>query len=115
MSPADAAMLSANAAFSAVHADTWRILGPGASPPVGVYFEADAQTESPLVLDGEMGSDSREKTMLYLERPAPAIARGMILSGKGSQWKVVGDIDDNPANYRVKFEVVKIVPGKDSL
>ncbi len=114
-SPADALMLSGNAAFGAIHADTWRILGPGASPPVGTTFEADAQTEAPMVLDTDLGSDAREKTMLYVDRPAPAIAPNMILEGKGSQWRVVGGVDDNPANYRVKFEVIKIISGKDSL
>ncbi len=119
MSLADGLMLSANAAFSAVHADAWAILGTG--PLAGTSFEADAQTESPVVLDSDLGSDAREKTVLYVDRfdsanrPAPKIQRGMILSGKGAQWRVVGDIDDNPANYRVKFEVVKIVAGKDSL
>jgi len=110
----DEAMLSVRAAYRAVHADTWLILGPGDSPPVGTAFQGDAQTEAPVVLDSELGSDAREKTFLYVDRPAPAIGRGMILSGKGAQWRVVGDIDDNPAAYRVKFEVVKIVPGKDS-
>lgn len=112
MSLADEAIRRTAAAFSAVHADEWLILGTGEL--AGTSFSADAQTEAPMVLDSDLGSDAREKTMLYVDRPAPAIQRGMILSGKGCQWRVTGDLDDNPANYRVKFEVVKIVAGKDS-
>lgn len=112
MSLADEAIRLTGAAFSAVHADEWLILGTGAL--AGTKFRGDAQTESPVVLDSDVGSDAREKTMLYVDRTAPAIQRGFILSGKGAQWRVVGDVDDNPANYRIKFEVVKIVPGKDT-
>jgi len=116
MSFADDAIRQQSAAFDAVHADVWRILGTGQY--AGYEFQADAQTEAPMVLDTDLGSDAREKTMLFVAYPAPAhvlgLKRNTILTGKGSMWRVVGDIDDNPANYRVKFEVVKIVPGKDS-
>jgi hypothetical protein len=112
MSLADESMLSVRAAYVAVHADTWTVLGPGSL--AGTIFQADAQTEPVIALDSDLGSDSREKTKLFVDRPAPALTRGMRLLGKGAQWRIVGDIDDNPANYRVQFEIVKVVPGKDS-
>lgn len=127
MSLADDAILATSPAFAAVHADEWLILGTGVL--AGVTFQADAQTEPPLVLDTDLGSDAREQTFVYVDRAemnrliavaagldstALPINRNTILQGKGTQWRVVGDIDDNPANYRVKFQVVKIVAGKDS-
>lgn len=105
MSLADVSMRRCAAAFNVVHADTWSILSGSLA---GSTFEGDAQTESVIVLDGDMGSDAREKTILFVDRPAPLIERGMVLSGKGMTWRVIGDKDDNAANDRVKFELVQI-------
>jgi hypothetical protein len=105
MSLADVSMRRCAAAFNVVHADTWSILSGSLA---GSTFEADAQTESVVSLDGDMGSDAREKTILFVDRPAPLLERGMVLSGKGRTWRVIGDKDDNAANDRVKFELVQI-------
>jgi len=110
MSLADLSIRRAAPAYNVVHNDVWTIQS-GAL--IGVTFSADAQTESVIAIDGDMGSDAREKTTLYTDRPAPALNRGMVLIGKSALWRVVGDVDDNPANDRVKFEVVK-VSSKDS-
>lgn len=127
MSLADDAILATSPAFAAVHADEWRILGTGVL--AGLRFQGDAQTEPAMVLETDLGSDARETTFLYVDHSemerlrvevaalnstANPIERGSILQGKGAQWRVLGDIDDNPANYRVKFQVSKIVSGKDS-
>lgn len=98
-------------AFNAVHADVWVILG---GPDAGKTFQADAQTEPPIILDSEISSDSREKTVLYLERPIPRLNSGIRIGGLGATWSIVGSVDDNPANDRVKFEIMKIVDGKDT-
>jgi len=105
MSLADLSMRRCAAAFNVVHADTWTILSGSLS---GSTFEGDAQTESAIVLDGDMGSDAREKTILFVDRPSPLLERGMVLSGKGVTWRVIGDKDDNAANDRVRFELVQI-------
>jgi len=110
MSLGDEIIRRAAPAYNFVHADTWTIVS---GTNAGETFEGDAQTEAPLVLDTDLGSDGREKTVLYVDRPAPTLTRSMIISGKGYNWRVVGDIDDNPFNDRVKFEIVKVVPGKD--
>ena len=105
MSLADLSMRRCAAAFNVVHADTWTILSGSLA---GSTFSADAQTESVISLDGDIGSDAREKTTLYVDRPAPLIERGMVISGKGRTWRVIGDKDDNIANDRIKFELVQI-------
>lgn len=105
MSLANSAIRLAAAAFNVIHCDVWTILS---GPDAGLTFNGDAQTEAPLVLDGPLGSDAREKTVLYVDRPAPSLNRATVLGGLGAQWRVVGNVDDNPANDRVKFEVVKI-------
>jgi len=112
MSLADSIIAAGAPAYNFVHCDTWTILGPGAL--AGVSFRGDAQTEQPMMLETDIGSDGREKTVLYVDRPAPALNRTMRISGKGVTWQVVGDVDDNPANERVKFELMKVVEGKDS-
>lgn len=127
MSLADVAIRAAAPAYNAVHADTWTLLGVGAL--AGTTFIADMQSEPVLALDTDLGSDARERSFLYLDvaewnrlkaaalvanSTKPPLDRGGIVSGKGAQWQLIGDIDDNPANDRVKFEVKKIVPGKDS-
>ena len=111
MSLANSAIRLAAPAYNVIHADTWTILS---GPNAGSTFLGDAQTELPVVLDTDLGSDGREKTMLYVDRPIPLLKRGMVISGKGAQWAVIGEVDDNPANDRVKFEIVKQVSGKDS-
>lgn len=111
MSIASQAIRLAAPAFNVVHADLWTILS---GPDAGTTFYGDAQTEPPIVLDTDLGGDGREKTVLYIDRPVPTFQRGTIISGIGSSWRLVGDVDDNPANDRVKFEIVKIVAGKDS-
>lgn len=105
MSLADLSIRRSAAAYNAVHADVWTILSGSLS---GSTFSGDAQTESVIELDSGMGSDAREKTILYIDRPAPLLDRGMILSGKGRTWRVIGDKDDNAANDRIKFELVQI-------
>jgi hypothetical protein len=105
MSLADAMIRLAAPAYNLIHADAWTILS---GPLAGTVFSGDAQTEAPVVLDTDLGTDGREKTMLYVDRPIPAITKSMRLSGKGQIWQVVGGIDDNPANDRVKFEIVKL-------
>jgi hypothetical protein len=110
MSLADSIIHSAAPAYNVIHADTWRILS---GTQAGTEFQGDAQTESPLVLDTDLGSDGREKTVLYVDRLAPELSLGMLISGKGCSWRLVGTIDDNPANDRVKFEIVKVT-SKDS-
>lgn len=111
MALADTLAFSVQGAYNAIHADVWTVLGPG--DIAGTTFSGDAQTESPVVMDTDLGADAREKTMLYVDRPAPAFTRNLQISGKGARWRIVGDVDDNPANYRVKFEIVKIAEGKD--
>jgi len=105
MSLADLSMSRCAAAFNVVHADTWTILSGSLA---GSTFSGDAQTESVISLDGDIGSDAREKTTIYIDRPAPLLERGMVISGKGMTWRVIGDKDDNAANDRVKFELVQI-------
>jgi len=105
MSLADSIIRSAAPAYNLIHADLWRI---ESGAHAGEYFQGDAQTESVVSLDTELGSDAREKTMLFVDRPIPALNRGMIINGKGYNWRLVGDVDDNPGNDRVKFEIVKI-------
>lgn len=105
MSLADSIIRMAAPAYNIVHVDTWTILSGSLA---GTSFSGDAQTEAPIVLDTDLGTDAREKTVLYIDRPAPSLSRGVALSGRGATWKVVGDIDDNPANDRVKFEIVKV-------
>lgn len=111
MSLADGLIKFASHSLNFIHADLWRIES-GAS--AGVTFGGITQTEAPIVLDSDLGADAREKTMLFVDRPAPDLNRGMVISGKGFRWSVVGDVDDNPANHSIKFEISKIVPGKDS-
>lgn len=111
MSLADGLIKFASHSLNFVHSDVWRIES-GAN--AGTTFIGITQTESPIVFDGDLGSDAREKTVLFVDRPAPALDRGMVISGKGCKWSVVGDVDDNPANHSIKFEIAKIVPGKDS-
>ena len=105
MSLADKMIRLAAPAYNVIHADTWTILSGLLS---GSTFEGDAQTESVVSIDGDLGSDAREKTIIYIDRPAPLIERGIIISGKGRTWRVIGDKDDNAANDRVKFELVQI-------
>ena len=132
MSIASDSISATDAAYDAVHADgyfepekRWQILS---GPLAGVGFIIDPQTEQPLVLDTELAPDAREQTFIYLHHyemnrlQALASALGhanplelnTIVSGLGTQWKLVGNVDNNPANPRVKFQVVKIVAGKDS-
>jgi hypothetical protein len=111
MSIASQAIRLAAPAFNVVHADLWTILS---GPDAGTTFFGDAQTEAPIAIDSDLGSDAREKTMLFVDRPTPTFKRGQIISGIGSSWRLVGDVDDNPANDRVKFEIVKVVAGKDT-
>lgn len=110
MSLADLAIRAAAPAYNVVHADVWTILS---GTDAGSTFYGDAQTEAPIVLETDLGSDGREKTMLYIDRPIPTLKTATVISGKGASWKVVGMVDDNPANDRVKFEIVKI-SSKDS-
>ena len=114
MSLADVAIQRTAAAWNTVHADIWRIEGNQLATLVGTNFTGEDQTEPPLVLDTDIGSDAREKTILYVDRPAPGLERGDRISGKGWLWVVVGDKDDNPGNARVKFEIQKLIPGKDN-
>lgn len=112
MSLADSIIRAAAPAYNLIHADLWRI---ESGAHAGEYFQGDAQTESVVSLDTELGSDAREKTMLFVDRPIPAgLNRSVIINGKGCMWRMVGDIDDNPGNDRVKFEIVKIVANKDA-
>lgn len=108
MSLGDEAIASTSAAYNVVHADQWLILGPGAL--AGTGFSGEAQSEAPDVLETALGTDSRERTFLYCDRPAPDLVRGMRISGKGATWQIVGEVDDNPLNVRVKFELQKIGP-----
>lgn len=114
MSLADEAIRRTAAAYNVVHADVWRIESATVAALAGTSFSGDAQTEAPIVLETELGSDAREKTVLYVDRPAPALERGDRISGKGWEWVLVGDKDDNPANARVRFEIQKLIPGVDS-
>lgn len=107
MSLADVATRSVSAAFNAVHADVWRILSGSMA---GSVFMGEAQSEAPHVLETELGSDSRERTYLYVDRPAPPLVRLVRIEGKGVVWQVVGEVDDNPVNDRIKFEIQKIGP-----
>lgn len=109
MSLADDLTLSTSAAWNSVHADSWTILGPNNG---GETFTGDAQTESPMMIDGALGDDSREKILLYCFRPGPPLNRGTRIQGRGSRWVVV-DREDNPVNSRIKFEIQKLVDGKD--
>jgi len=111
MSLADSLIRLAAPAYNVVQSDGWEILTGSLA---GTKFTADAQTEAPFDLSTDLGHDPREKTMLYMDRPAPALAKNMQLSGKGALWRVVGGLDDNPCNDRVKVELSKIVTGKDS-
>lgn len=111
MSLADQAIRLAATAYNAVQSDIWTIQSGSLA---GTSFQGDGQTEQPFELNTELGLDAREKTVLFVDRPAPALTKGTILSGKGESWRVVGGFDDNPFNDRVKFELVKIVAGKDS-
>lgn len=109
MALADNLIAATASAFNIVHADTWTILGPGAL--AGLTFVGEVQTEAPVILDTELGSDAREKSVLYVSRPAPdhvlSLKRNMALLGKGAQWTVIGEVDDNPANQHIKFEILK--------
>lgn len=105
MSLADSMIRRAAPAYNAVQCDVWTVLSGSAA---GQTFFGDAQTESPVILDTDLGQDAREKTMLYVDRPAPVLNRAAIISGKGASWQVIGSIDDNPANDRIKFEIVKL-------
>lgn len=105
MSLADLSMRRSAAAFNVVHADTWTIQSGSLA---GSTFTGDAQSESVISLDGDIGSDAREKTILYVDRPAPLLERGMVIGGKGVNWRIIGDKDDNASNDRVKFELVQI-------
>lgn len=111
MSLASDLIRSVAPAYNAVHEDAWRI---ESGPLGGTSFNGDAQTETPIVLDTDLGSDARAKTVLYVDRPAPDLTQGMRLSGLGWLWSVVGIKDDNPANDRVKFEIQKLIPSKDT-
>lgn len=100
MSLADSAIVSVAAAFNAIHADHWRF--------GGTMFFGEAQSEAPNILETELGTDSRERVFLYCDRPAPALVRGSRIEGKGCLWQVIGELDDNPTNDRVRFEIQKI-------
>lgn len=104
MSLADSAIALTSGAWDSVHSDLWTILS---GVLAGQKFNGEAQAESPLMLSSDLGEDAREKTMLFCWRPAPAIAQGIRISGKGFTWQVV-DRDDNPVNARVKFELTKV-------
>lgn len=111
MSLADSLIRLAAPAYNAVQSDVWEIL---TGTLAGTTFEGDAQTEAPFDLETDLGHDPREKTVLYMDRPAPALSKNMQIRGKGAIWRIVGGLDDNPANDRVKVELSKIVSGKDS-
>lgn len=110
MSLAASVIRRAAPAFNAVQCDVFTIAN---GPNAGEKFLGDAQTEAPILVDTDITSDGREKTVLYVDRPAPQLDIGYVIVGMGSSWSVVGAIDDNPANDRVKFEIVK-VNSKDS-
>lgn len=114
MARADDAIRRTASAWNIQHADLWRIESAKLATLNGTSFTGEAQSEAPLVLDTDLGSDAREKTILYVDRPAPALERGDRISGKGWEWVLVGDKDDNPGNSRVKFEIQKLIPGKDA-
>lgn len=105
MSVASIAIGLARAALKAVHAGRWRVLG--ASELAGATFTAIAESEPPNVLETELATDSRERTFLYVDRPAIALQRGMYVEGQGFEWQVVGDLDDNPLRAWVKYEIQK--------
>ncbi|MGC3961318.1 MAG: hypothetical protein QM813_26345 [Verrucomicrobiota bacterium] len=107
MSIASHLVSSVRPALTAVHADEWRV------EKTGAVFEAVAAVESPIVIDSEIGSDAREKTTLQITRPIPVFSRAEIISGRGSRWRIVGEIDDNPVLPYVKVEVAKVEEGKD--
>lgn len=112
MSLADSMIARVAPAYDLIHADAWTILSPGLLS--GITFLGDAQSEAAVEISSDLGADAREKVFLYLNRPAPALQRGMRISGKGATWVFVGDLDDNPANDRVRFEITKLVDGKDA-
>jgi len=104
MSLASDAIALTSSAWNTIHADVWGIVS---GTLAGTSFEGDAQTEAPVILNTDLGEDAREKTVLFCFRPAPEIGRGIIISGLGATWRIV-DREDNPANSRVKFEILKI-------
>ncbi len=113
MSLADTMVSRVSAAYDRVHADTWTILSAGDLS--GTTFTADMQSEAVLAFDTDLGSDARAKSFLYLSRAEldrkpgllEALERSKKISGKGAEWMLIGDRDDNPANDRVRFEILK--------
>lgn len=110
MSLADSLIATASAAWNSVHAEQWRIL-TGAW--AGTSFTADAQAESEIELESNLSRDARERIILYVYRPGPALDAKDRVAGKSAQWRVEAR-EDNPVNPRIKFSLVKIAPGKDT-
>lgn len=97
-------------AHDVIHADEWTVL-TGAD--TGLRFSGVAEIETPLSLDGDLTTDVRAASVLWVGREAPALQPGYLLSGRGATWRVVGSMDDNPLNDRIKYEISK-VSAKDS-
>ncbi|MDB6022928.1 MAG: hypothetical protein JWQ04_2785 [Pedosphaera sp.] len=67
----------------------------------------------PVEVPSELTEDRREKAILEVLRPAPAVVRAdQLKDDDGNKWQI-WTREDNAADFAVKFWLVKLVAGKD--
>lgn len=83
------------------------------APPF--YFRALIAVAPPFDPETELGSDPREKAMMELLAPGPAISLNDFITeiGTKNKWEVVYR-DNNPADFTVKYVIAVVIDALDT-
>lgn len=76
-----------------------------------VYFTATLNIAPPFDPATELGSDLREKTIMELNAPGPAISINdyIVEPGTPNKWVVLMR-DNNPADFTITYVLAKVTP-----